>query len=36
MKKGFIIVTFVLGVALVAMTLTKPKPHEVDITNKLL
>jgi hypothetical protein len=28
MKKGFIIVTFVLGVALVAMLLTKPEPKE--------
>lgn len=28
MKKGFIIVTFVLGVALVAMVLTKPEPKE--------
>ena len=28
MKKGFIIVTFVLGLALVAMVLTKPEPKE--------
>ena len=28
MKKLFIIVTFVLGLALVAMVLTKPEPKE--------
>ena len=28
MKKAFIVVTFVLGVALVAMVLTKPEPKE--------
>ena len=28
MKKAFIVVTFVLGVALVAMLLTKPEPKE--------
>ena len=28
MKKGFIVVTFLLGVALVAMLLTKPEPKE--------